>query len=85
MPSIKTNRAQLARAKRNKSARSYMRSRVVKANDAITRGADEAETKAVLDEAIKTLDQAATKGIIHKNKAARGKSRLMANYHKAKQ
>jgi small subunit ribosomal protein S20 len=34
-------------------------------------------------EAISALDKAAQKGVIHKNQAARRKSRLMAALHKA--
>ena len=52
-----------------------------RAQDSITGGGAEAalaDTKA----AIKVLDKAAQKGIIHKNNAARRKSRLMAKLNR---
>ncbi|TXH02451.1 MAG: 30S ribosomal protein S20 [Candidatus Moraniibacteriota bacterium] len=59
----------------NRVYRSGARTAVRKARTAITTGGDEA-TAAVM-EAISVLDRAATKGVIHKNNAARRKSRLM--------
>ena len=43
-----------------------------------------AETNQAVLEALSALDKAAQKGIIHKNQAARRKSRLMAALNKAK-
>lgn len=54
---------------RNKSVRSEMKQRTKKA---LTTG-EEADVQA----AIKRIDSAAQKGVIHKNAAARKKSRLM--------
>jgi small subunit ribosomal protein S20 len=54
---------------RNKAVRSEMKSRVKAAK---TTG-DDADVRA----AIKRIDSAAQKGVIHKNAAARKKSRLM--------
>jgi small subunit ribosomal protein S20 len=36
-----------------------------------------------LQEAVRALDRAAQKGVIHKNNAARRKSRLMKRYNRA--
>ena len=54
---------------RNKSKRSELKTLMKKAN---AEGADNAAVMA----AIKKIDRAATKGLVHKNKAARIKSRL---------
>ena len=67
---IKTNEK---RHERNKAVRSELKTRVKTAQKAIgTDGAD-----AALRSAVKRLDMAAAKGVIHKNAAARRKSRLM--------
>lgn len=60
--------------------RSRTKTMVRKAEQAIFSGEPNAE---VLREAISTLDKAAGKGILHKNNAARRKSRLMKKYHAA--
>lgn len=67
---IKTN---LKRQERNKSVRSELKTRVKNAVSAI--GSDNQDT--AVRAAVKRLDTAATKGVIHKNAAARKKSRLM--------
>ena len=51
-----------------------------KALDAVWDGEPEAAEPAVA-QAIRALDKAVTKGILHKNNAARRKSRLMAKLH----
>jgi small subunit ribosomal protein S20 len=63
--------------------RASTRTHVKKANALITSGKGADPTQAVLD-AISALDKAAQKGVIHKNQAARRKSRLMAALNKAK-
>jgi small subunit ribosomal protein S20 len=60
-------------AERNKAVRSELKSRVKTASNAT--GTEQAET--ALKAAVKRIDTAATKGVIHKNAAARKKSRLM--------
>ena len=71
---IKRNRQNEKRAERNKSVRSELKTRTKSALKAIDAGADDAAdlTKA----AVKRIDSAATKGVIHKNAASRQKSRL---------
>lgn len=61
------------RAERNKAVRSELRTRVKTAVAAA--GTDTAEESLKL--AMKRLDKAAAKGVIHPNAAARRKSRLM--------
>ncbi len=72
---IKRNKQNLKAAERNKAVRSELKTRTKNAVKAIEAGADDAAelTKA----AVKRIDTAATKGVIHKNAAARRKSRLM--------
>jgi small subunit ribosomal protein S20 len=67
---IKTN---AKRAERNKAVRSELKTRVKSA--VAVAGTDEGPESAQL--AQKRLDKAASKGIIHKNQAARRKSRMM--------
>ncbi len=71
---IKRNRQNEKRRLRNKASRSELRTREKAAIEAAG-GENEAES---LKEAIRRIDKAAQKGIIHKNTAARKKSRLVA-------
>ncbi len=72
---IKRNRTNEARRLRNKAARSEIKTRVKVAVTAATEAPEEAAD--ALRTAIKRIDKAAAKGIIHKNQAANRKSRLM--------
>lgn len=67
---------------RNRPYRSACRTLVKKAELAILAGDQESAQVAVV-RAVSMLDRTAGKGIIHKNNAARRKSRLMAKYNKA--
>jgi len=67
-------RVAAARQERNKSVRTYNRRTVRKAEAAIATG-DAAATDNV-KAAFSSLDKAASAGIIHRNAAARNKSRL---------
>jgi len=60
---------------RNKSAKSLMKTNIKKF-EAAASGNDREVTESTFKAAVKTIDRAATKGLIHKNKAARRKSRL---------
>ena len=66
-------------AERNKAVRSELKSRTKSAVKTI---GDEANEDAVRM-AVKKIDSAASKGIIHKNTAARRKSRLMKKVNAA--
>ncbi|MCC6944781.1 MAG: 30S ribosomal protein S20 [Thermomicrobiales bacterium] len=65
---------------RNRPFRSSARTYVKKAELAIQSGDVDVAAAAVGD-AISVLDRVASKGVIHKNNAARRKSRLMAKYN----
>jgi len=71
---VKRNRQNEARRVRNKAVRSELKTRTKAAAAAAEAGADDAEELTRL--AVKRLDKAASKGVIHKNQAARRKSRL---------
>lgn len=78
MPNIKSAKKRVLVAEennmRNKAVRSNLKTMVKKAEASI---ADNASDKSeAVNQAIKTIDKAAAKGIIHKNCAARKKSAL---------
>ncbi len=77
---IKRNRQNKKRRELNRMFRGNARSAVRKAQLAIENGEVEAATEATRL-AIKALDKAAAKNIIHKNKAARQKSNLMRDFN----
>jgi small subunit ribosomal protein S20 len=68
------------RAERNKPLRTEARTYVKKAEVAIASG-DVAAAESATREAISVLDRVAVKDVIHKNNAARRKSRLMAKFN----
>ncbi|MGB1532697.1 MAG: 30S ribosomal protein S20 [Acidimicrobiales bacterium] len=70
---IKRNRQNEKRRLRNKGIRSEINSRV---KTAIKNAESGAVSSADLQEAVKKIDKAVAKGIMHKNAAARKKSRL---------
>ena len=65
------------RRQHNASLRSELRTAVKNVKKAIEAG-DKAAAQAILQRASSTIDSIADKNIIHKNKAARHKSRLSA-------
>jgi small subunit ribosomal protein S20 len=69
----KRNLTNVKRAERNKAVKSELKTRVKSAQAAA--GGENAEEALRL--AVKRLDMAAAKGVIHPNQAARRKSRLM--------
>ncbi len=71
---IKRNRQNETRRVRNKGVRSEMRTRTKSVVAAAEAGEDTAEALRI---AVKRIDKAAQKGVIHKNAAARKKSRLV--------
>jgi small subunit ribosomal protein S20 len=68
----------------NRQFRTEARTCVKKARAQIEAGELEEAQKSVA-EAVRALDKAAEKGIIHRNNAARRKSRLMSQFNQAKQ
>ena len=69
---------------RNRVWRSSARTYVRRARATIDNDGDMELAEAQVRQAIKTLDKAARKGVIHPRNAARRKSRLMAALAKAK-
>ena len=78
MPNIKSAIKRVKVAEKanaaNSQAKSAMRTTVKKAEQALATGAENAQELVLA--ASKALDKAASKGLIHKNAAARKKSRL---------
>ena len=73
---IKRNKQNQKRRMRNRVYRGTARTYVRKAEAALKVGDAQASQEETL-KAIKALDKAASKGVIHKNNAARRKSRLV--------
>lgn len=85
MPNIKSAKKRVivnkTKAMRNKALKSNLKTVLKSANAAIDANADnKAEAVKV---AIKRIDQACAKGLLHKNCAARKKSQLMVKLNKA--
>jgi small subunit ribosomal protein S20 len=73
----KQARSGVRRALRNRAVRSEVKTKVVKARRTLVGGpVAESERYAIALEAIQSLDRAASKGVLHRNNAARRKSRL---------
>tara|TARA_Y100000748_G_scaffold220096_1_gene185061 strand:+ start:58 stop:318 length:261 start_codon:yes stop_codon:yes gene_type:complete len=75
---IKRNRQNEKRRARNKSIRSEVNSRVKSTLKSAESGQSDEEALRI---AIKKIDKAARKNILHKNTAARKKSRLTKRYN----
>jgi small subunit ribosomal protein S20 len=85
MPIIKSSMKDLRRTEsrtaRNRVALGKLRSNLKRSRTAIAAGDADAAAKA-LAEALPIIDRASGKGILHKNAAARHKSRLMRQLNK---
>ena len=85
MPNIKSAKKRVlvsaANCERNKAYRSGLRTAIKKANAAIDSGA--ADMDVAVKVAVKKIDQAAAKGLLHKNNAAHKKSQLVNKLNKA--
>ena len=81
VPARKTARVQERKRLVNRKFRSGTRTAVKKALAAIEAGNEAAST--IVQAASSALDRAASKGIVHRNNAARRKSRLMKRLDKA--
>ncbi len=79
MPNIKSAKKRVlvsaTKQARNKSNNSALKTAIKKANAAIEANAEDKDM--LVKAAIKKIDQAAAKGLLHKNNAARKKSALM--------
>ncbi len=81
---LKRIRSSEKRRQRNRIVRGSTRTSVKKARTSIG-GKDMAVAEAAVQEAVSALDRAAAKGVIHKNNAARRKSRLMRQLNQTRQ
>ena len=72
---VKRMRQALVRRDRNRSVRSEMRTEIKRLRTAIEQGNAE-EAKSLLTATLGIVDTTAKKGVIHRNAAARTKSRL---------
>ena len=79
MPNIKSSKKDVISSKiayeKNKANKSELKTNLKKF-DAALAGGDKAEAEAAYKVAIKAVDQAVNKGLLHKNNAARKKSSL---------
>ena len=86
MPNIKSAKKRVlvnqTKAQRNKSANSALKTAIKKANAAIEANSDDKE--ALVNAAVKKIDQAQAKGLLHKNNAARKKSALAIKLNNSK-
>lgn len=78
---IKRNRTNEAARERNKAVRSEVKTRIKHAETAISDGADDAAELTRI--AVKSIDSAASKGVYHRNAAARRTSRLVRSLNSA--
>jgi small subunit ribosomal protein S20 len=79
LPNIKSAakraRQNITREKRNRRIKSMLKTSIRRYEESLQSG-DMAEAKIKLNTAVRQIDKAAAKGIVHKNNAARKKSRL---------
>ncbi|MFZ5590573.1 MAG: 30S ribosomal protein S20 [Bacillota bacterium] len=85
MPNVKSAAKRVKvikkRTLRNASLRSALRTYIRRFEEAMA-GANREEAQIKLRRALRAIDKAVTKGILHKNTAARKKSRLTRRFNK---
>ncbi|ACV63994.1 ribosomal protein S20 [Desulfofarcimen acetoxidans DSM 771] len=85
MPNIKSAAKRVktirARTLRNNIVKSQIKTAIRRFEDALAKSTPE-EVQTVLRRALVLLDKAASKGVLHKNKAARKKSRLTKQFNR---
>ena len=77
MPSEKSARSAERKRVQNRRVRSATRTMVAR-GVSVLQGGERHDAELAVAQAVRALDEAVTKGIIHRNNAARKKSRLMA-------
>jgi small subunit ribosomal protein S20 len=77
----KRNLTNARRHEKNKAVRSELKTRIKNADRSAVEGGDTTDEQ--VRRAVKALDTAAAKGVIHKNQAANRKSKLMKRVAKA--
>ena len=80
MPAEKSARSSQRKRLYNRVARGGAKTYVRTANRILKSGASE-EAESAVKQAVSALDRAARKGVIHRNNAARRKSRLLKRYN----
>jgi small subunit ribosomal protein S20 len=85
MPNIKSSKKDVISSKiayeKNKAAKSALKT-VVKKFDAAVESGDKANAQAAFTAAVQAVDKAVTKGLLHKNNAARKKSSMTLKLNK---
>jgi small subunit ribosomal protein S20 len=85
MPNIKSVKKDVLRSRerqlRNQAAKSQIKTLIKKARVAIDGHATAADAKPLVIAAVSLVDRAVKRGIIHKNAAARRKSRLAKRFN----
>ena len=85
MPNIKSAKKRVlvskANAERNKMYKSELKT-IIKKFEAAVAGGNRDEANSAYQVAVKTIDQAVNKGILHKNTAARKKSNITLKMNK---
>ena len=85
MPNIKSAKKRVkviaTKTERNKALNSALKTEIKKANAAIASNADNKAEQVNI--AVTAIDKAASKGLLHKNNAARKKSSLVTKLNKA--
>ena len=85
MPNIKSSKKDVIASKisyeRNKANKSALKTDLKKFDAALTAG-DKAAAEAAYKNAVKAVDQAVVKGLLHKNNAARKKSSMTLQLNK---
>ena len=85
MPNIKSSKKDVISSKiayeKNKANKSELKTNLKKFDAALVSG-DKATAEAAYKQAIKAVDQAVNKGLLHKNNAARKKSSLTLKMNK---
>ena len=85
MPNIKSSKKDVISSKisdeRNKANKSALKTDLKKFDAALTAG-DKAAAEAAYKNAVKAVDQAVVKGLLHKNNAARKKSSMTLKLNK---
>lgn len=85
MPNIKSAKKRVlvtsVKTLENRVMKSSIKTAVKKADAAIDAG-DKAQAEVAMKNAVKVIDKAAAKGVIHKNCAAHKKSRIALRYNK---
>ncbi len=84
MPAAKARRVAERKTERNRPVRSLARNRVAAARDAIDQDPASEEAQEAVAAAKSALAIAASKGVVHKNNAARRISRLARHLNRAR-